>query len=223
MPKHRATPTHRSLLGREQAKRVRAAVLNLECEQVVRSGSAEIDRGDRLARIGRGCPRNDSRNRSSATIQRLEHRVGGGNRRHGALHAFGSVVPAKNTLRLQQSTTRPAGRHVERLECDALEIGVLPALRPHRERQRTDSAVRVRRCKSSRDRPLPAPEAANGVDASVQIDDVLAAGRVMQAIDILRDELNDPPVLLPASPARGARRSGAPNRIRRKPARLLAQ
>ncbi len=39
--------------------------------------------------------------------------------------------------------------------------------------------------------PSIAIQATHGIDASVQIDHVLTAGRLVQSIDVLRDELDD--------------------------------
>ena len=44
--------------------------------------------------------------------------------------------------------------------------------------------------------PSLAAQAAHRIDAAVQIDHVLTAGRLMQPIDVLSDELNDPSALL---------------------------
>ena len=72
-------------------------------------------------------------------------------------------------------------RRFDRVECSELRV---PPLEIHLQPLARTASM--------------ATHAAHRIDASVQIDHVLTAGRLMQPIDVLGDELRDPPAALEA-------------------------
>ena len=182
-------------MRRDHAQRVRTAVTDLEREDVVGSSTAQSDRGDRLARVGGGCGEaiagvNHQRGADD------QHRVGDLDRGHRALTRSRARFSPKNTTSGFSSPLHDSQAARRSPECGIFQIGI-SVWRFHRiERREVPIPSLELRLQLLARAPSLAAQAAHRIDAAVQIDHVLTAGRLMQPIDVLRNELNDAPAAL---------------------------
>ena len=110
----------------------------------------------------------------------------------------GHALAEEHDVGLEQPAAGVAGRHIERIESDAVEIGI--AVRRARGIEGGERGIPPHQLElhGSRGSASVTVHAAHGVDATVQIDHVAAASRLVQAVHVLGDELRDAPLTLEA-------------------------
>ena len=173
----------------QRAQRVRAGRLDLQREQVVGARAPAVDRGDRLVQRGgtlaEPVARVDHQRRTDD-----KHRVRRVERTHRRVHPRSRhALAEEHDIRLQHAAATWAGGDRECIEIGIIDIGVAVG---RRARPRADVAAILRFEHPLHTLPrLPdaAFEADDATQVAVQLDDIGAAGTLVQPVDVLRDKV----------------------------------